>query len=149
VFILVILVGALVIYVSDHNTDNSNGIGLTKTGVEQANQQATVLEQQDQTPHLARLPAKLAPGRAVVEAVHSDMKYRITQSEAGPPLKAARCHATVAVGAQHGYGCTVLSGGVYYDFVAVIDSKSRLLTLCKHDPPAPGVSVPLSPRCSA
>jgi hypothetical protein len=148
--VVVVLLVALVVYVSHHNTNDSNGQALTKTGLVEQNHDATVLQEQDQTPQEAKVPVGMAPLRAVAEAVHSNMAYRIQQSEAGPPLKPARCTASSTVGAKHGYSCTVLSGGLLYDFDAVIDRATRVLTLCKRDPPpAPQLNVPLDRVCYA
>jgi hypothetical protein len=150
VSVVIVLLVALVIYVSHHNTNDSNGQALTKTGLVEQNHDATVLQQQDQAPQLAKVPVGLAPLRAVSEAVHSNMAYRIKQTEAGPPLKPARCTASSTVGVRHGYSCTVLSGGLVYNFDAVIDRTTRVLTLCKRDPPpAPQLNVPLDRSCYA
>jgi hypothetical protein len=146
--VVVVLLVALIIYVDHHNTDDSNGQPLTAKALEEQNQEATILQQQDQTPVVFKLAAGAVAVHAAEHAVHIDMSQRINHNEAGPPLKAASCHATTTAGARHGFSCKVLSGGVYFDFVAVIDAPARQLILCKRDPPPiPSETVPLDARC--
>lgn len=143
-----VVLTALIIYVDHHNTDDSNGQPLTAKGAEEENQEATILQEQDQAPVVFKLAMGAVAVHAVKHAVQIDMVQRINQNEAGPPLKAARCGASTSAGARHGYSCTVLAGGVYYDFVAVVDATAHQLILCKRDPPPiPSETVPLSPRC--
>jgi hypothetical protein len=144
----VLLVG-LVVYVDDNNTDVPNGQLLTPKGLEEANREATILQEQDQAPQHVRLLEALAPVQAMARAVHDNMQERINENLAGPPLKPAACVLTNAIGPRRAYSCKVLAGGVYYDFVGVTDISARRLVLCKRDvPPVPAEAVPLDPICT-
>jgi hypothetical protein len=144
------LLVALILFVDRHNTDSTPGYPVSAKAAQEANREATVLEEQDQAPRVLVAAPVAAPANALARAVHVVMAQRIATNLAGPPLKRASCRATATRGELHGYACSVLSGGVYYDFVGVIVPRTRTITLCKRDPPpVPSENVPVSRRCLA
>ncbi len=148
--VAVCLVVALVIYVDHHNTNYTPGYPITAKAAIEANREATVLEKEDQTPHVVTAAPGVGGRQALARAVHGVMAQRIATNQAGPPLKGARCHATATVGTRHGFACTVLAGGIYYDFEGVFISSTHTVTVCKRDPPpVPSEVVPVSRRCLA
>jgi hypothetical protein len=150
--IALILLVALIIYVDHHNTDASNGQALTPQGQTSANHLAIVLAQEQQAPHVVRAPAGATPATSIAHAVHLQMNTLINDQEAGPPVSPARCYATSARAGQgvRGFTCTDLAGGQYFDFVGVVDVKTRLVTVCRRDPPpVQSLTVPVSRRCVA
>ena len=148
--IALILMVALVIYVDHHNTDASNGQALTPQGQASANHLAIVLAEEEQAPHDVRVSAGVTPSAAIAHAVQLQMNTLINEQEAGPPVSPARCFATSARAGQgiRGFTCTDLAGGQYFDFVGVVDSGTRVVTVCRRDPPpVQSLTVPVSPRC--
>jgi hypothetical protein len=140
------LIVGLVAFVDGHNTDYTPGYPVSAKAAAEADREASVLERQDQAPQLLRAARGAAPVTALEHAMRSVMQARIADNDAGPPLRPARCHPTVTLGGRHGFACTVLAGGVYYDFVGVL--RARSITLCKRDPPpVPSETVPLDRRC--
>ena len=148
--IALILLIALVIFVDHHNTNASNGLTLTPQGRASANHLAVVLAEQEQAPHVVRAPGGDAPAAAIAHAVGLRMKVLINNQEAGPPVAPARCYATSGKGSVHGFSCSDLAGGQYFDFVGVVDTSTRLVTVCRRDPPpVQSLTVPVSARCVA
>jgi hypothetical protein len=148
--VAVVLLVALVSYVSGHNTDAPQGQPISNRAEVEANREATILVQQDQAAQISRAAAHVAPAQALARAVAAEMRARIGDGQADPPLARAHCTATAGAGARRGFSCRVLAGGVYYDFVGVLDSGTRAITLCKSDPPpVPTQTVPVSRRCQA
>lgn len=144
------LIVALVLYVSGHNTDYTPGYPITKKAAVEANREATVLVKEDQAPRVFTRAAGAPGAQLMARAVRAVMQERIDTNQAGPPLKPARCHAATAADGRDGYTCTVLAGGIYYDFTGVLVPATHTITICKRDPPpVPSEIVPVSSRCVA
>jgi hypothetical protein len=145
-----LLVAALIIWVSGHNTDSAPTNANPAAAV-RANREARVLVAQDQAPHSAVLPARL-PARAGLERVlHARIAAQVRSGAIAGPLKRARCRPSGArVGLRVGFSCTVDSGSVNYPFLAAVDTARRRVTYCKRDPPpVPSETVPVSSDCRA
>lgn len=150
VLVAVCLVGALIVYVDHHNTDYTPGYPITKKAAVEADREATVLVEEDQAPRVFTRAAGAPGAHLMARAVRAVMQERIDTNQAGPPLKPARCQATATAGGRDGYACTVLAGGILYDFQGVFIPSTHMVTVCKRDPPpVPSEVVPVNRRCLA
>jgi hypothetical protein len=116
-----------------------------------ANREAEVLVAQDQAPRVARLAAGVAPATALQHATHADIAHLIAQGVINGPVGHSTCTPTGArATTPRGFRCTVVAANFNYQFVGVVDTRTRRITLCKRDPPpVPSQNVPVSPRCLA
>jgi hypothetical protein len=145
-----ILLAGMIVYVDHHNTDASNGVQLTPQGRASANRLAVILAEQDQQPHVVRVPARSGAAAAIAHAVRSRMNALINDHLAGPPIGTPRCQTTTGTGQARGFSCSELSGGQYFNFVGVLDAHARLVTICRRDPPpSQSLTIPISKRCLA
>jgi hypothetical protein len=147
--IAAVLLVALVLYVSHHNTNSPPITNLAAEG--RANREAEILVSQDQAPHVARLRAGATPAATFEHAVRTFMADQIARGAISGPLQRETCaqigrRASVRLA----FSCAVQAGGVGYEFRGVVDTLAQRITYCKRDPPAiPSQSVPLSRRCLA
>lgn len=115
-----------------------------------ANRLGSVVVREDQAPHTTVLTAAPSAGRQLRSAVAADARSRIAVQDMTGPLDSVGCHA---LGGSHGrtlYACTVVAGALSYPFRGVVDPAAHRITWCKQDAVSgPGLSVPLSPRCTA
>ncbi len=146
--VTVVLLVALVIYVSAHNTDVPQGQLISLRAEAEAAREAVALVEQEQAPHRSAARAGLAPAAALSTAVAATMRGLIDQNQADPPLGRVSCAPDGGTGAQRALRCRVLSANAYYDFQGVFDGATRAVTLCRVEPPPyPARSVPVSRRC--
>jgi hypothetical protein len=147
--IVAVLLVALVLYVSHHNT---NSPPITNLAAEvQANREAEILVSQDQAPHVARLASGATPAEAIEHAVRTFMTNQIARGAISGPLQRETC-AQVGTRARvrRAFSCAVQTGSVGYQFRGVVDTRTRRITYCKRDPPPiPSQNVPLNGRCLA
>jgi hypothetical protein len=119
--------------------------------VAEANSEGRTAIAEDEAPHTSRLRPGAALEAALQRAIAGDVAGRIRTGQLTGPLQGVRCRASGPVNAgRRPYGCTVLSAGIRYQFVAVADQRALLLTWCKVDPPPAAedpLEVPVSPRC--
>ena len=144
----VVLLVAMVLYVSHHNT-NSNPT--TNEATErQANSDAEVLVEQDQVPHVVALSPGVRPKTAMERAIDDRLASLIAGGGVSGPLQRTTCaRVNSAPGGLTFFRCSILAGSVRYPFEGVVDRTDRRVTFCKHDPPpAPGDNVPVSARCT-
>jgi anti-sigma-K factor RskA len=147
--IAAVLLTALVLYVSHHNT---NSPPITNLAAEaRANREAEILVSQDQAPHVARLSPGAAPAATIERAVRAFMANQIARGAISGPLQHEACDQVgKRAGVRRAFSCVIQAGGVGYQFRGVVDARARRITYCKHDPPAiPSQNVPLSRRCLA
>jgi hypothetical protein len=140
---------ALVLFV-EHHGPNAQTSG-SPAAVVRANNEAEVLVEQDQAPHVVRLGAGAAPAAALERALHAQMAHQIALGQIGGPLGRSTCHSTGAgAGGRRAYVCRVLAAHVSYPFFAVTDTRTHQITYCKRDaPPIPSENIPVSRRCLA
>jgi hypothetical protein len=148
--IAAVLIVALVIYVSHHNTD-AVPVNDSASSELQANREAAILERQDQAPHVVRLRAGETPARGLATAVRAEVGRQVSRGSLEGPVTRARCTPARSSGpARLGFDCRVIAVQVSYPFLGVVDARTRRITFCKRDaPPAPSVNVPVSRRCLA
>jgi hypothetical protein len=124
----------------------------TEAGAEtEINRVADIAITEDETPHLASLPAGSAPALALERAVASDVQRRIAAHQLTGPLQSVSCKAGgAASGGREPYRCTVHSANIVYPFLAVVDKRRQRLVWCKVDPPPVsegGPEIPISASC--
>lgn len=147
--VAIVLLAAMVIFVSGHNTDSptlTNPVAATR-----ANRQSEILVEQDQAPHVASLPHGLSARAGLERVLHARLLTQVAGGSLSGPLSPARCRETGAPhGSTSGFSCSIAAGGITYPYLAAVDTAKRRITLCKRDPPpAPSDVVPVSPRCRA
>jgi hypothetical protein len=148
--VVIVAMTALVIFVDRHNSNASNGLPLTAAGRASSNRLAVILADQEQAPHLVKPAAGATQTTAIAHAIRVQMNGLINDQQAGPPVATPRCNTTTGTTAIHGFSCSDLAGGQYFDFVGVIDTSTRVVTVCEREPPPQGTqSVPISKRCLA
>lgn len=144
----VIVVVALILFV-DHNNSNSEA-AQSPQAIARANQEATIVVQQDQAPHVLPLAPGATPHATVLKAVRHDMTTMITNGVINGPLQKATCRRTPGRPGIDAFSCNAVAANVSYPFLGVVDLASRRLTYCKRDlPPVPSLNIPVSPRCRA
>lgn len=126
----------------------------TEAGAEaEINRVSDIAISEDEAPHSAALARGSAPTTALEQAVASDVRQRIADTQLTGPLQSVSCHAAgAASGGRHPYSCTVRSASIAYPFLAVLDEGRRRLTWCKIDQPATadaGPEIPVSASCRA
>ncbi|HLH13480.1 MAG TPA: hypothetical protein VKV16_01725, partial [Solirubrobacteraceae bacterium] len=119
---------------------NSGGSSASKSEAHaeaEANREGRIAIAQDEAPHTAALagtPASAA--QQLQRAIAADVRARITHNQLTGPLQSVRCSAAGQPrDARQPYRCSVLSAGLDYPFLAVVDQRARRLTWCKLDPP--------------
>jgi hypothetical protein len=119
--------------------------------VAEANSEGRTAIAEDEAPHTSRLRPGAALEAALQRAIAGDVTGWVHPRKPTGTLQGVRCRASGPVNAgRRPYGCTVLSAGIRYQFVAVADQRALLLTWCKVDPPPAAedpLEVPVSPRC--
>jgi hypothetical protein len=115
------------------------------------NREAEILVAQDQAPRVVRLAVGVAPVTGLQHAARADIGRLIAQGTVDGPLGHATCTPTgTRATATRAFRCTVVAANFNYQFVGVVDTRTRRITFCKRDPPpVPSQNVPVSPRCLA
>lgn len=142
-----ILLVALIIFVDHHNTDSPPSQNLAAQT--RANQEAEVVVERDQAPHVIRLAAGVSAQAGLTRRVRATMAGLIDKGVIDGPLQRVRC-ASHGPGARVGLSCVATANGVNYDFVGAASVPAHRVTYCKRDePPVPTMNIPVSPRCRA
>lgn len=139
------LLVAMVIFVARNNTNTNPS--LNEAAEVRANREAEILVREDQAPRTLRFKGE--PAHELQRAIHARMAAQVARGTIDGPLEQARCRLTGPPrGARHAVYCTIVSSGVSYPFVGVVNSAARRITYCKRDPPpAPSDNVPVSSSC--
>jgi hypothetical protein len=143
-----ILLVALIIYVDHHNTDSPPSQNLAAQT--RANQEAALVIERDQAPHVITLSGGATPAKGMVAAVHATMSGLVNRGIIDGPLQKIRCTRHGGGAGTPAFSCVATANDVNYDFVGVANVRARRLTYCKRDePPVPSMNIPVSPRCVA
>lgn len=144
---LVVLV-LVVRFVNAHNNDAT--ASESPNAAAQANEESTVVVEQDQAPHVAKLKAGVSPAAGLAGAVRRDINYNVNQGFINGPIQHTGCTALKPRGHVLRFRCTVLAANIQYPFLGVVDVRTGQITYCKRDPPpVPSENVPVSRRCTA
>ncbi len=144
----VILLVALVLFVSNHNSDNL--ATQSPKALARANREAEIVVAQDQAPHVVKLASAADPRAAIVGVVRADINRRISQGIIDGTLQRVTCRPAGGPAAKPGFSCTATVSDVNYQFLGVVNRPAGKLTYCKRDaPPVPSQNIPVSPRCRA
>jgi hypothetical protein len=141
-----VLLVALIIFVDHNNTDSPRSQNLAAQT--RANQEAALVVERDQAPHVIKLRHDATPVTGFIGAVRATMTDLVNRGIVDGPLQKVRC-------TRHGGGagapaltCVATANDVNYDFVGVVNLREHRLTYCKRDePPVPSMNIPVSPRC--
>jgi hypothetical protein len=148
-----IVVLALVLFVN-YETNSVPAVALVTnpSAVKEENREDTILVQQQQAPHQAKLTAGQPAAAGLRAAVLAYMTHQINVGSMDGPIKRSSC--TPAAGGTGGrlvFHCAVTASAqiVTYPFDGVVQSASGEITYCQRvAPPIPSMNVPVSKRCT-
>jgi hypothetical protein len=139
----------LVIRFVSHNNNDATA-AQSPSASARANEESTVIVEQDQAPHVAKLEAGEAPAVAITQAVRSDINHSVNQGFINGPIERVACATLKPAGHVLRYHCTVEAANIGYPFLGVVDVSAKKVTYCKKDPPPiPSQNVPVSKRCTS
>jgi Tfp pilus assembly protein PilX len=139
----------LVIRFVSHNNSDATA-AQSPSAAARANEESTVIVEQDEAPHVARVTAGEATAAAITKAVRADINHSVNQGFINGPIEHAGCAAVKTIGRVVRYHCTVVAANINYPFLGVVDLRTRQITYCKKDPPpVPSENVPVSRRCTS
>jgi hypothetical protein len=139
VLIAVVVLVLVVRFVNANNNDAT--ASQSPSAAARANEESTVVVEQDQAPHVAKLATR---------AVRRDINHSVNQGFINGPIQHTGCTALKPRGHVLRFRCTVLAANLQYPFLGVVDVSTGQITYCKKDPPpVPSENVPVSRRCTA
>jgi hypothetical protein len=143
----VVLLVAMVIFVSGHNTDSPPSSQLHQSA--NSIRQAKILVEQDQAPHPGHVSPAVAPGTGLARLLRHRIATEASRGVIDGPVKTSVCRATgYGSGSTRGFSCSIQSANVFYPFLGTVDTATGRVTFCKRDPPPqPGEDVPVSHSC--
>jgi len=148
VLVAVIVLVLVVRFVNAHNNDAT--ASESSSAAARANQESTVIVEQDQAPHVAKLKPGVSPTTGLARAVRGDINYNVNQGFINGPIEHAGCAALEPHGHVLRFRCTVVAANIQYPFLGVVDVSTKRITYCKRDPPpVPSQNIPVSRRCTA
>jgi hypothetical protein len=147
-----IVVLALVLFVNYETNSVPQIATVTPNAAKEENREDTILVQQQQAPHQAKLAAGQPAAAGLRAAVLAYMTHQINIGSMDGPIKRSSC--TPAAGGTSGrlvFNCAVTASVqmVTYPFDGVVQSASGEITYCQRvAPPIPSMNVPVSKRCT-
>jgi hypothetical protein len=141
----------LIRFVDAHSTPAAQAPHLGPKAARILNQEAEVLDAEQQAPHVVHFTGTLPPTAAIEHAIAAYMTNEINFNRLAGPLRTTLCFAvSLAAGAHVVYRCSALARGTSYPFEGVVDRRTRLIVYCRHNPPPePRDRVALSRRCTS
>jgi hypothetical protein len=117
----------------------------------EANREGAAVISVDQAPHSMPLGSSAPENVALERAIAGDVRKRVAHQQLTGPFQDVSCSPSGhPVAGRRPFACTVISAGISYPFVGVVDTRAQTLTWCKRDPPLAGnapLDVPVSARC--
>jgi hypothetical protein len=148
VLVAVVVLVLVVRFVNANNNDAT--ASQSRSAAAQANEESTVVVEQDQAPHIVKLKAGVSPVTGIAGAVRRDINHSVNQGFINGPIQHTRCTALKPRGDVLRFRCTVLAANLQYPFLGVVDVSTGQITYCKKDPPpVPSENVSVSRRCTA
>jgi hypothetical protein len=148
VLIAVVVLVLVVRFVNANNNDAT--ASQSPSAAARANEESTVVVEQDQAPHVAKLATGVSPAAGIARAVRRDINHSVNQGFINGPIQHTGCTALKPRGHVLRFRCTVLAANLQYPFLGVVDVSTGQITYCKKDPPpVPSENVPVSRRCTA
>jgi hypothetical protein len=140
----------LIRFVDANSTPRAQAPHLGAKGARVLNQEAEILDAEEQVPHVVRFAASLSPTAAIERAISSYMTTEINFNRIAGPLRTTLCFpVSTSPGSHVVYRCSALARDMSYPFEGVVNRAAHVVVYCRHNPPPqPGDYVPLSPRCS-
>ncbi len=146
--VAVVLLIALILFVNSHDTDRPVADNAQVTA--ESNREAAALVAEEQAPRVSALRPGAAPARAIEAVVAAFMRRMIDAGTFEGPLTRTRCHAAGPPRqSRQAFACDAIAASVTYPFLGVVDGRAKQVTYCRHDPPSPTGTVPVSRRCRA
>jgi hypothetical protein len=152
---LLVAIAAIVLlvrFVDANSTPSAQAPHVTPKGSRSLEQEAAVLDAQEQAPHVVTYAAATAtPREAITRAVAGYIDRQIGLGRLPGPVEVSVCFAVPGGRAPDlAFRCSVLARRTSYPFEGVVDPALQRVTYCRHNPPpAPGRTVPISRRCQA
>lgn len=145
------VVVALVLFVN-YETDNVPQTALVSNpkAVKEQNREATILVEQQQAPHHAKLRAGLPAVSGLRHSISVWMNHAISIGAMNGPIRSVSCHpAAGSTSARLVYSCDLkASTALTYLFDGVVQSSTGAITWCQRvTPPVPSMNVPVSKSC--
>jgi hypothetical protein len=146
-----IVVLALVLFVNYETNSVPQIASVTANAAKEQNRIDTVLVQQQQAPHVAKVAAGQSGVAALRRSITTWMTNQISRGNMNGPIKHLSCRT--AAGSTSGrlvYSCELTaSAALTYPFDGVIQRSTGAITWCQRvTPPVPSMNVPVSPRCT-
>jgi hypothetical protein len=142
----------LVIRFVSHNNNDATA-AQSPSASARANEESTVIVEQDQAPHVATVKPGANPKLVMTRAVRADINHSVNQGFINGPMQRVRCTGLKPSGRVLRYRCVVLAANIQYPFLGVVDvstAHETRVTYCKKDPPpVPSENVPVSRRCTS
>lgn len=147
------LVLAVVLFVNYETNDVPALAGYNgPAAVAEQHREDTVLVEDQQAPHSARLRAGQSAATGMRAAVVAYMTRQIGKGTMDGPIKHASCRpAAGGSSSRLVFHCDVTASAlvVTYPFDGVVQPATRAITYCQRvTPPVPSMNVPVSRRCT-
>ena len=146
-----VLIVLLVRFVDANSTPRAQAPHVSAKGSRVLDQEAAILDAQQQAPHVVHFAPTVAPQAAIEHAIADYMTQQINFNQIPGPLHQTQCFAVPdGVDAHLAFRCAALARATSYPFEGVVDRAAGTVTYCRHNPPpTPGDNVPVSGRCIA
>jgi hypothetical protein len=147
VLVAVVALILVVRFVQNHNSDAN--ASQSPSAFARATRESTIIVEQDQAPHIAKLKPGVRPAVAIARAVRGDIEHSVNQGFINGPIQSSRCTALAPAGKTLRFRCSVQAQNISYPFAGVVDVSAGRITYCKRDPPpVPSQNIPVSRRCT-
>ncbi len=145
-----VAIALLVRFVDANSTPRAQAPHISAKGVAILNQEAEILDAEQQAPRVVHLTAAVPPVAAIEHAISGYMTKQIDFDQIAGPLRQTLCFPVADRITSHvAFRCSALARNTSYPFEGVVDRTKRTVTYCRHNPPPnPGDDVPISLRCT-
>ena len=149
--VAVIAIVLLVRFVDSQSTPKAQAPHISAKGLRVLNREAEIIDREEQAPIVVHFAPSVSPVDAIRNAVISYMTTNINFDRIGGPLRSTLCYPVPgASGGEVAFRCSAFARSTTYPFEGIVDPARHVVVYCRHNPPpAPGVDVPLSRRCTA
>jgi hypothetical protein len=147
--VVTVLIVLLVRFVDAESTPQAQAPHISAKGQRSLTHESTVLDGQEQAPHVVHFAAGISSVAAISHAVAAFINHQIDFGQLAGPVRDSLCFQVRGGRAPDlAFRCSVLARNTSFPFEGVVNPRTRVVTYCKHNPPpAPHVVVPISRRC--
>jgi hypothetical protein len=149
--IAAVVIVALVAFVHHQTNDVPQIANVTsKSAIVEQNREDTIIVQQQQAPHLAKLKSGQSTTVGLRAAVVKYMNSQVSHGAMPGPVKSSDCHTvTGGTSARQLFRCDVTAADVTYPFDGVVEPAVGAITYCQRvAPPVPSMNIPVAKRCT-